>query len=399
MANFDLTGTIDLPIEPIGSLVHGRAVPFTSKARAEATGVRPSTPLIVYARGATETTDLDDANVPDNEPFLVSERFLKPPGHPFTEGGAIPSDIGVKVVPDSGPTYYKFRRPDIREVVWYVVIDDEGERNDGGLYRYDSRQVWRAYQSQPQRALEGQYAFSIFDPDKVYDYYAKLVGAAYYQWAFDTNCIARLLDVDASPEPYLDMLGQQLGLLPYCADEDGGTPTALKRQQIKIAFSIFKDKGTPGAIRPFTRCLGYVVYAWEVWVDPEHVDNWTDLASAPAAIQADAASRNIDRLIRTGSGEKGQEWVEYPHGYVIGPPDAYFPSSRISLHINNEDGSSIDLSLPEATLDAIKEAVSDAVLNHLIPLHVDVRHFVTDEEVSDAQDTVEVSDSLLLTEV
>ena len=377
-----------LPVDAIGA--------FTPEDRARLLGFRPSVPLLIHVTDALLPADVTAGNVPLDGHFLVSVNFIPVGGDPFTDNGATPGAIGTRAIVSTGGEVLTFRPPLPNEIVWNIEIDANDVRTEKGFLRFseDSPATWKPYQTMPERWLNGQRVFDALDPDKVYDFYAKLVGATFSEWTLDNISLLDLIDPKTCPEDFLDLLAKQFDLTLVFADA-----VAVKRQRIKNAIATFKLKGLPSAVELKLRTLNFKGFANEIWVNPTDVDNWEAVADAPAAIQADIAARGLTDLIDPDSGTKGQDFFELPHGYRNDEPMVHFPSSRVTLHINNADGSPIDITLPAEDLDALKRDVSNELLGDVLPAHVDIRFFATDIEVGDAQDSVEIEDTMVLTEV
>jgi len=96
-----------------------------------------------------------------------------------------------------------------------------------------------------------------------------------------------------------------------------------------------------------------VGYANEIWVNPTNGSN-----------------------IETANGQQGTDWIEVAHaaGHAIGP---YYPSSRISIHVNNPDGSALQSTMAPGSIELLKAAISE-VMTDILPAHVSIRFFVTD---------------------
>jgi hypothetical protein len=67
--------------------------------------------------------------------------------------------------------------------------------------------------------------------------------------------------------------------------------------------------------------------------------------------------------------------------------------------VNNNDGTPIDVNQSKPDLDALKRRLSLEMANDVLPAHVDIRFFATDVETGDDQDTIEIEDTLVITEV
>lgn len=357
-----------------GALVNQRSAAADSEQGYEQTGVRPGFTLLVHAVGALTAADV--AAVPDNGSFLVGASFAGGPGDPFYDSGAGASSIGTRVKPVTGPAYLVFRSPVADEVVWHVG-DEQLYRfrpsNDGG------QATWRLYVSLPERTLEGQYILSVFDPDGIYKYYARLWGSMYARWSYDNHVLLDQTDPARVSRHYIGALASQFGLVLPADDA-----LAVKRAKTQSAVAAFKLKGTPQAVVLRLRALGFKGYANEVWVAPEAVGNFQ------------SAVLNIAGLPSSSPTGAGNTHREYPHGYRRDEPaDGYVPSSRVAVHINDNAGN------PVAITSAIKQQVAAELRRDVLPVHVDIRYFVTDVNVLGGTSTerLSVGDSLVVTEV
>lgn len=393
-------------------------------------GYRPSMPLIVRSVYVEALADIATAEVVVDEHFIMSPTYIPTPADGLYEHGARPGYIGTyRVV--GGNTYYRFREPLNKEVVW-LVTSSSGDLTDGGLYRFDTngRDVWLVYKSLPQRLLQQLEVFETQDPDKVYDYWAKLLGAAFSQLMLDNDALRSFFDADYCPTHLLVYLAKQLGVLTFPLDES----ETMKRHRLRVAPLLHRMTGQEAIVPPRVRIMQYDAYIEEVWVNPDHVDNWDEYDDAPVAIKVDISARGLtEDDIDPNSGEKGQAWIVMPHGYQRYAPgsipsfgiglasleseelyglslddlfalllgstaiNSFWPSSRVVVHLNHRDGSSFPSSLSGQTAEDIKQRVAKVLRRECLPAHVTIRLFATDEEIGD--DGVSVSDTFTLTEV
>lgn len=377
---------------------------LTREDRARATEIRPSTPVLVYLLDALEQADL--SVVPDNADFLVSALYNPNDHDPyFGARGAKPNSIGEKVIVrnEAGEIANQtlvFRDPDPLEVVAYV--------GSLALYRFERGETWRLYATLPQRALEGMRAFDSLDEDKIYDYYAKLLGTVYAQWSYDNYFLARAYDPFVTPPGILPFLAAQYGLKVTENETE-----AQKRNKIALAIPTFKLKGLVLGIQLRLFALGYRADVFEVWVWPDNPerfpnvpnDSWAayDWSAAPGATTA-AVTGVVGSVVTfagnltsvwapgdiiqirepgsllgpafqaqsvtfTGSGTDVDfgvpvgtlpspadgvnvipSWLAIPHGFFSGEPDFYYPTSRIIITLTDLDGNPID-SVPTAFLE------------------------------------------------
>jgi phage tail P2-like protein len=381
----------------LDTLAEGRrALELTPFGRIANQFTLPSTPLLVHAIDAREPPDVEDAHTPLNAHFLVAADFVSSgPGDPFGDHGAKAGSLGSRR--QVNPIIYTFRDAFPYEVVWFVEIDDQGRRADRGLYRWQPNRNgvfgWTAYRSMPERALAGTQVFDLFDPDKIYDYYARLVGAVLFEWTRDARAVLDFIDPNLCPERLLNFLGESFGLTFTASD-----PEAIKRQRIATAIPSFKKKGLEESYLIRLRSLNLQADVREVWVNPTHVDNWEAFVDAPAAIQADAIARGVAGAIRTESGQKGQDFIMPPHGYFGEETDpvfgTYYPSSRIAIFVNDAAGNPLSPGISDEDLTALRNLIVQELRDHLMPLHVDIRFFGTRVPMEDAQDTLELTDTL-----
>ena len=354
------------------------------ESRARALGYRSSHVLIVHAIETTHPDDLTAANLQTGDSFLVSASYTGSPGDPFFDAGAKAGSVGLIAEDASATQFYIFREPIEKEVVWYV---QRGSLIDVALYRWES-EAWIKYTSMPQRALAAMRIFEQLDPDGVYDYYAKIMGSAYWEWSYDSEFLLNFIDPQKCPAEFLPELARQFGLAV-----EHGEAEAVRRRRIELAIPEYKLKGLALAVFLRLRALGYIGYSHEIYVDPDASDNWWSEIDAPTYIKNDIAARGLTGRIPSDSGEKGQDFIEVPHGYLSDAPSTYWPSSRVAVHINRSDGTPL-LGLLAADIEAMKEEIAKQLVREVLPIHVDIRYYVTDAHVEDDQDTVMVADEL-----
>jgi len=376
--------TIDAEANLLGAIRYEIGPGNDPESRARALGYRSSHVLIVHAIEATHPDDLTAANLQTGDSFLVSAAYVGSPGDPFFDAGAKAGSLGIIAENASSVQYYIFREPIEKEVVWYV---QRGSLVEIGLYRWES-EAWLKYSSLPQRAFAALRIFEQLDPDNVYDYYAKIMGSAYWEWSYDSEYLLNFIDPQKCPAEFLPELARQFGLAV-----EHGESEAVRRQRIELAIPEYKLKGLALSVFLRLRALGYIGYSHEIYVDPEDAANWYAEADAPTYIKNDIAARGLTGQIPTDTGQKGQEFIEVPHGYLTDEPSTYWPSSRVSIHINKSDGTPM-LGLLEADIEALKEEVSKQLTREVLPIHLDIRYFVTDAHVEDSDDTVTVADEL-----
>jgi len=404
-----LTGSLKVVTLPVTD-VEGR--------RAEL-GYRPIMPLIVYHDTVDELTDIDATTIPNDSCFLMAPHYLPVVGDGMYDSGALANSIGMRAEV-GGAVVLVFRAPADGEVVWSVTQTGSSglfdltlqelfdltlqelfdlvlgqtitSQIDNGLLRWNGR-VWEPYKSIPERAVEGMRVFNATDPDGVYTYYARLLGAALYGLLADSRSLTDLLEPNACPSDLLGSLTEQVGM-PILIDADAAQRLRLAQTAIDRA----KLVGQGAGVQLILSILGYIGYATEVWVDPTDGANWEAYPAAPAAIKTDILARGLtEDNIDPDSGTKGQDYFEAPHAYFNTAPTGYNLSSRVNVHVNNADGTALDFEMGQASADALKQLVAKFLRIEILPAHVDIRQFVTDEEVDD--DVVNVGDAVVLTEV
>ncbi len=340
----------------------------------ERTGVRSSLPTLVYDLAVRDTAGA--LALGDGQSFLVSPSFVGVPGDPFYDQGAAPNFIGTKIKPTVGPAYLVFRQPVDDEVVWY----QPGEMT----YRWrrdpdTGVSTWVMYRTLPQRSLDGQFVFSLTDPDRVFSYYSKLLGAVMSEWSYDNRVLLDQIDPDKVSRFYLPALAAQWGLSLRFDDD-----LAVKRAKVKSAVGVFKFKGLDVAAQLRLRALGYTGFVREIWINPTAGGNFQSAVLNKAMEPSSTA---------LGA---GTDFVERPHGYgAQDPSDGYFLSSRVSVHLNDEAGD------PIVITDDIKQQIARELRIDILPVHVDIRYFVTDINVlgHGGAEKVGVADSLSVTHV
>lgn len=265
LEGFDEADTILVPFNLIGSLVVDKA-DTGAEGRFDDLGFRPSTCLLVYALNVLDVADITAVNVPADGHFLISAVFLNPPGNLLTESGAKAGDIGQRIV-GTGGDIYSFRPPTPNEVVWFVdntgsTVDTTDAPDEQFLLRFGSREVWQEYRSLPNRALDDQGAFEILDPDRVYEFYGKILGCTFAQWMFDNLTVLDMIDPDRVLARFIDLLALNFG-----ADLPADDPITTKRRKIRNAVPIHKLKGLALSIVLRLRDLGFSGFSNEIWVN------------------------------------------------------------------------------------------------------------------------------------
>jgi hypothetical protein len=473
MASYVIDGAVDVVTSLLGTQDVTVANTYTPDERKALLGYRASTPLIVHSLSVESVSDITAAQVPANGHFVMSVLFAGGAGDPLFDAGAKPGSIGTRYDHPTAGTLYVFREPYEDEVVWHVEITLDGDLVDHGIHRWRG-EVWLAYTTWPQKAFEGTIAFSVLDPDRIYDYYAKLLGATMTQWSVDTKTIIDFLDPDLCPEEMLPYLAAQFNQA-LRSEED----VPQRRERIKASVPRYKQKTLPAAVRIHLLSIGYRGYVMEVWVNPDNPGNWTDddtgekgndwievehgsrkevpgagykflgglnpsdgeqmqitdfvftlllefddgggvsMGYTPVLIGADAAETRDNLIAAVNASaltlkairdiwEPDEPTMLLDGGVVT--TDArtgkvlqnYWPSSRVSLHINYLSGEPMDMLQSEANLLAFKEYIAAELRTDVLPVYTDIRVFATDLEVSgdfENGEQLEISDTMVLTEV
>lgn len=78
-------------------------------------------------------------------------------------------------------------------------------------------------------------------------------------------------------------------------------------------------------------------------------------------------------------------FIEYPHGYQVTEPGAYWVSNQINIHVNHANGSPAILTAKQ------RRALATDLLTTVLPVHARIRNFATDAEAG--TDGVEVGEA------
>jgi phage tail P2-like protein len=312
-------------------------------------------------------------------------------------------------------------------------------------------------------------AFELLDPDKIYDYYARLLGATFTEWMVDARALLDFIDPDRCPADLLPELAGNFALSLDATEQE-----EVQREKIKDAIPTYKVKGLVQAIVLRLRSLGYTGYAREIWVNPDNPNNYTDDTTGEkgtdwievihgsryrvprigllfvgaeqpldgetvviddysttvtfgfgsggdvtVTIGADAnetcdnliAAINASALNVEASRTPLTDWPEITldvgkieaDSTIILTFNNYFPSSRISIHINRIGGQPLSMTTPAAALLEFKEFIATQLGEDVLPAQVDIRFFATDFEVGpdgfDIGEDLEMGDTMVLTEV
>lgn len=200
--------------------------------------------------------------------FLVSTTVDLEPA--FQNLGATPGAVGV-VNTDAYGVPYVFRE---------TLLGDIVALPDASLMRFEEVRLadpatglnvvsrgWVAYRTPPQRALDGMVVFDLFDPDKVGDYYARLVGVLLGQLQVTNRDMARWRDPQKIPAELLNLAAVSIGAVFYPEDSE-----RLRRIKVEAAISATRVRGLAASVQLKMRQLGYLGYASECWQAQSMVD-------------------------------------------------------------------------------------------------------------------------------
>lgn len=412
-------GSTGLSLATIATWVINRAAGRSLEDRVATLGYRPATPVWVRAIDVQRAVDI--VTLLDDDSFLVSNVFIEDPADPFYQEGARRAYVGTKSTGPAG-VYFIFRKPEPEEVVWYarrlnttVLVDEvfQPDYEDNGFYRfYVDTAVWRAYVSMAERAAEQQYASTILDPSHIIRYFARLLGSMHGALAYDIRKLYDAFDARNCPDVFIPYLGAQFG-----QDIDLSRSEQEVREAIIGTLPQTRFRAQDPGVYLALRAAGYHGYVRAIWVDPRFPpagDTWTDPALPPGlvnplvpeqgagppagaihydggglltiTIASNLATRGI--LPRAHTGWKGWRWFTAPHGYYAHDPAAapaflanYWPTALLTLHLNNVDGTPLDMSAGTAVTEAIIEAATKAVESSL-PVHARIRMVATDWPVA-----------------
>jgi hypothetical protein len=351
---------------------------------------------IVYGININSEAEVLAANVPDEKPFFVDAAFSGTGGNAFYDAGARQNYIGVRL----GVGDFLFRAPDNNEVWWFVAVNSAGAFTPQNFYRFfaASTPVWHLYHPWPERAITGQHWVDILDPDRIYEYYARLTSHLANDLQDLNRQIARLLDPAECPDDWLDLLSEQHGIRLDLTDAP-----ATQRKKLTELLRVPRLRGTTAPfIIPF-RHEGYFGYVYEIWADPEDVTNWSDVAFAPASVVANMTAIGILDDQVTESGQKGIDFVVVPHHYfqVVPAPGNFWPTGRVAAMLRNLDGTPVGLNLlTYADVKELSDAIAFATASYL-PAHADIRLLVEVKALGASttfMEELEIDDTLATTD-
>jgi hypothetical protein len=203
--------------------------------------------------------------------FLVSA--TRPIEQAFLDAGATPGALAI-VNTDAYGAPYVFRATRVGDVVCRpdasLLRFEEVRRPDPATSENIVTCEWVVYRSPPQRALDGMTVFDMFDPDGVFDYYARLVGSVLAQLQITNRDMAHWRDPQKIPAEYLDIAAASLGAKFYPDD-----PERLRRLKVEAAVPASRLRGTDPAYTLKLRHLGYLGYATESW-QRQSMNQWSD---------------------------------------------------------------------------------------------------------------------------
>lgn len=312
-------------------------------------GRRPVFPWIVVLRNVSSIYELTEDGgttykVNDLEPFVVSDDFANDADDLLTRAGGLAGYLGIVLDTPSGKAI-RFRPPYAGEV---VVL-----KTDMSVWRWSvDEAAWAPHTTLPQRALNGLEALQILDADRIYDYYAKVMGLVLAKSQYDSKRILDLVDPVSAPDEFLSLLLNNFGADDFEFEE---SPEG-KRELLRTFLGIMQRKGTPLSITLALRSLGFSGYASHVWAKP---------LGDPLDV------------------------IDKPFGYDQATPTngatEYFPTSQINIHLAELDGDSI-LAIDSTT----RERVARFLRRNVLPAHVFIKWFVSDRVL--ASDTVAITD-------
>jgi hypothetical protein len=236
---------------------------------------RQALPLIVYSINAFTLSQVSSLN--NGDAFVVAPDFVGSAGDPFYDAGAQANYIGYYKRPGSDAEVV-FRKPSDWETVYYGT--------DGKLYRYGVNRdtglrSWALHRSMPQRALDGMQAFNAFDPDRVYDYVATIIGGYLAQLQSDARVARSVRNPDLVPRLYLPAALENIaatGGESFTIDVDASAEQS-QRHMLSTAPTFNKYAGARLAVIGRLKALGFVGDVTTTWLKV----GWPSiLVSAPA---------------------------------------------------------------------------------------------------------------------
>jgi hypothetical protein len=224
-------------------------------------GVRPTTPLLVKSINAISVSQVSSLN--NGDAFIVDASFDALPGNAFYDAGAKAGYIGYYKRPGY-PGDVVFRKPDDWETVYFM--------DDGKLYRYNvnrdtGARSWGEYRSMPQRALDGMQVFNAFDPDRVYDYIATIIGGYLGQLQADARQSRQIRDPDLVPRSYLPAALENIGATidPSVGALGDAAAEQTQRYFLTVSPTLNKHAGDHLSVEGRLKVLGFDGYATVRW--------------------------------------------------------------------------------------------------------------------------------------
>ena len=282
------------------------------------------------------------------EPFAVADDFSNDPDDLLTQAGGLAGYIGLVIETASGKGL-RFRPPFQGETIVRT--------SDSAVFRWDEAMgKWMPHTTLPQRSMNDMQVFQMLDADGIYDYYAAMLGLTLAQHQYDTKRLLDLVDPVSCPDRFLSLLLHTFG----ADDVEFETSPEGKRELLRTFIGIMKIKGTGPAIVTAIASLGLQGYGTHVWVIPNG---------------------------------QPEDIIEKPFGFdAVQPTDGnteYFPSSQINIHLTNRAGNPIVID------DELRQRVARFLKLFVLPTHVQIKWFVTDQ--SAGTDSLTVADAASIT--
>lgn len=317
-------------------------------------GRRPVLPWQIVKKDVQHIFDLTEDGgstykVGDLEPFLVSDSFSNDPDDLLTRAGGLAGYVGIVIDTPNGKAL-RFRPAYSGETV--VLLSDLT------VWRWDvEEQRWGAHTTLPQRALNGMELFEALDSERIYDFYAEILGLMLAQLQYDTRRVQDLVDPVTCPDHMLSLLLYTFGADDFEFEE---TPES-KRELLRTFIGIMQQKGTPAAIVNGLKALGFSGYGAHIWAKP--TGDQLDVIEKPFS---------FDQVSPTN------------------PETDYYPTSQVSIHLAERDGEPL-LAIDDAT----RQRVARFLKRNVLPAHVRIQWFASDRTGGSDQlglsDTVTIS--------
>lgn len=225
----------------------------------------PAMPLIAYAKDVLSQAQVEAANVPQGGAFLVSATFQSAPADPFTISGASPNAVGYYKDPTLGRDL-GFRSPRPYEAVFFV--------GDMELYWYYQDPItkvwsWTIYRSLAQRHFDNLGAFTVFDPDGIFNYVGQIIGGSYNSFTYDSHTLLNIRDPDHVPESLIYLAARNIGA--GFADSllvvnDPARETVAHRYTLATAPHVNRTLGQAESVSTRLQVLGFTGGVTERWL-------------------------------------------------------------------------------------------------------------------------------------